>query len=365
MRTPGHRPGRSLLILALATLASCASSGARLDQPLPFRVALMPVRTKEDPNLRAATPASFPEELPRLDLKEEDVTSAIVSALNGRGFTDVRTLTYPADSTEFATKTTREQFEYWMDQAAKARADILLDVEVLYEANIEGGINEKFWLNLPLFLLGGPFCYFINDRTYDATARLQAQFYSTLAPRDRDRAAVFGFPLQVDYTGSQLDFTDRAGKNLGAYALSLVVPAGLLVRNNERIAEAVRSEALEQLADALVEQLASQQEQFKENVRLAQFSLDMESASARRTPDGKVALSAVVRRGQNYLKRYEVRCDSVAEALDGGDLSESSDREQRIEGVFAVPASDNLIQLEIEDGNQRRRSYTFRVEPSG
>jgi hypothetical protein len=144
-----------------------------------------------------------------------------------------------------------------------------------------------------------------------------------------------------------------------------VVPAGLLVRNNERIAEAVRSEALEQLADALVEQLASQQEQFKENVRLAQFSLDMESASARRTPDGKVALSAVVRRGQNYLKRYEVRCDSVAEALDGGDLSESSDREQRIEGVFAVPASDNLIQLEIEDGNQRRRSYTFRVEPSG
>jgi hypothetical protein len=329
----------------------------------------MPVTVEETEEIPEATPASDSEGLPRLTLTEEDLTSAIVSALHQRGFADVRVLTYPADSSAFQTKTDDDQFEAWLDQARGARADLLLRVKLLYEPHIEGEINEKFWLNLPLFLLGGPFCYFIDDRTYSASARLEAQFYSATAPRnpsgrtDQRRAAVLALPLQVEYTGSQLDFTDRAGRNVGAYALSLLVPAGLLTRNSEQVAEEVHDAALDELAALLLAKVATQQSEFNKNSRLASFLLDLERTTARRTSDGRVALSAAVRGiGQARLKRYAIRAGSSAEPLVEGDLTQASGPEHQIESQFSLPATESLVQLEIEDGRSNRRSYTFRVE---
>ena len=352
---------RHLSALALFALGSCASSGAKLERPLPFRVALMPVSMDPNSNLRATTPASVKEGEPQLVLVEEDVTNSIVSALKGEGFTDVYSLSYPEDSSVFDTKPDKEKFEYWMSAAESSGADILLKVKVAYEPNIEGGINEKFWLNLPLFLLGGPFCYFINDRTYEATARMVAEFYNVHAPPKGNAGEVLTIPIVVDYTGSQLDFTDRAGKNAGAYALSLLVPAGLLVRNNDRIATAVRHAALDELSQALVERVATQKGEFEMNYGLARFSLDLDTATARRRPDGSVTLTATVMpASQSKLTLYNVRCANAD--LGGDDLSDRIGPVLPIEGTFAVPADADLIQLEIEDATQKKRSYTIRIE---
>src|SRR5688572_17796002 len=311
------RTARLLALVLLPFTGACASSQRAPEGPLlPFHVALIPTEVHDTSKL-TATPSEpvYATPLPdadgddmRLDLSTAAMSRALRDEL-ARAFVRTTLLELPPAPSPLDGMGAAEREEYWQERARAAGADLLVRTRLIFDPAIDGERNEKFWLNLPLFLLGGPMCYFVGDRSYEVSARLQAEvFDASVGHAKLGDFALLTIPLYVESSEQDLRFLDRAD-GAGDYAISLLVPAGLLARETSDI----ESEMEERLPRALGRELAakvfSERAQFEQNLALGAFQLVAQAAELRSDGAGKLRVRVPVQRlaGDVELHRYELR----------------------------------------------------------
>jgi hypothetical protein len=364
---------RSVGLLVALLASACASSQRQPEgAPLPFHVALIPTEV-HDTSVPTATPSEPVYVVPAPDAVEDDMrldlsTPAVSRALRdelAQAFVRATLLELPADPATLEGKSAAEREQYWQERAAEVGADLLVRTRLLIDPAIDGDRNEKFWLNLPLFLLGGPMCYFVGDRSYRVSARLQAEVFDTSEGHaDLADFALLTIPLYVESSEHDLRFLDRAD-GAGDYAISLVVPAGLLARESSEIESELEERMPQSLGQELAAKVFSERAQFEQNLALGAFRLDSEAAEVLPAEAGRLRLRVPVRPlgAAGDLHRYELRAGGTM--LASGDLSAPrADGRCLIDDELALPAGAQFLNVRLMDARANVRSYTLRLTPT-
>ena len=223
--------------LAATTLVGCKSAQQRPTDLLPLRLVVTPV------GVDARSDASGVDGL-EMELESSAVTEALASALRSTNFVDVR-CAQPGQVDE----------SNWVEFAEDVGGDVIVKADVTYSPLITSSTNDRFYLNLPLFLLGGPACWFVNDRDYEYEATISLSFWdvahvdpsNTSLDKQKSTDGLIRDFLERD-DATSLDFLDRAG-GMGDYALSVVLPAGLVARETEEAADILAELITQRLVD--------------------------------------------------------------------------------------------------------------------
>lgn len=359
------------LVLGLLWLGACRSAPKYPEGPLlPFHVALIPTEI-HDTSVLTANPSEpvYPERSSgartddmRLELTTAEVSQALRRELE-HAFVRTTLLALPSDPARLASLSPAQRDQYWQEEARKAGADLLLRTRLSFDPAIDGARNEKFWLNLPLFLLGGPMCYFVGDRRYGLSARLQAEVFDTSEGHDAlGDYALLTIPLYVEFRDVDLRFLDRAD-GVGQYALSLLVPAGLLARETDAIEAELEERLPQDLGRELAVKVVSERSQFEQNLALGAFSLEAGAARMQPGTDGTTRVSVPVRElsSPGSLYRYELRAGETL--LAGRDFPpvSASDGRQLIDDELVLPSDARYLKVRVVDASANTRSYTLKV----
>ena len=223
------------LIALLAT--GCSSTG---DEPLPqipFHLAVVPLEP-------LPSPVRGTEGEHTLDLDGAELSAELARALSG-SFAKVTVL-------ERGAQAGTVDDSLWVGAARAVGADMMLDCSMRFDVGFVGTRNGKFWPNFSLFLLGGPACYFVNDRTYSTDAELIGEFFDlSLVYRDLyelDSGRVRLMSTDASFDRVSMDFVDRAGDHVPSYLVSLFVPAGLLAKSNTRVKRGLERKVISELS---------------------------------------------------------------------------------------------------------------------
>ncbi len=360
--------------LALAACRSTADSGER--GALPFHLAIAPFEARPDPDRPG------PEDGIRWKLDGQEAASGLAQALDGKHF--AKTTLLPASSDADPTPSVVRRNEERVEAARRAGADLLMTCDLEYAPRAKTETNDKFWLNLPLFLLGGPATWFVNDRDYQPEARLVFHVYD-IGAIDTESGSVDPLGSRdvvlvereaVDSRRTTMDFIERAGSSGQWYVVSVFWPSGFLVPRSEAASEHLAEAVVEGLCAAAATQLRAREAEILRPVS-ASFFLDSAS-SARRRADGRVELDATV-----FLKSIEVENLSTCAvyAGSGGDpvatisLEDKVLDEEQSRGTNPVyrydvaatvdaPSGAGVVRLEIKDRGrpQRVRFFTLPIE---
>jgi len=357
-------------LLLVAALAAC-SSPRRVPEasPLAFHVALIPTEI-HDTSVSTATPSepvyagapSGPDDDMRLELSTDAVSRALCDEL-GAAFVRATLLELPDDPAALAALGPVEVERYWQERAREAGADLLVRTRLLLDPSVDGGRNEKFWLNLPLFLLGGPMCYFVGDRSYALGARLQAEVFDVSEGHEvLDDYALLAIPLHVEFDEADLRFLDRAS-GAGVYALSLLVPSGLLARETASIEGELEERVPRELGRELAAQVLAERAQFEQNLTLGAFALESRSAKVERGPGGRVSVRVPVQELSRVgaLHRYELCSGSTLLASSDFSAAPASAGRRVIEAELELPDGVEYLGVRVTDGGANVRSYTLRI----
>lgn len=353
---------------ALLALCSCAASGSRAQPRLPFHVAVIPIVTHVDAQTSVAD-----DEL-RLTVDARRLELLLIDELERRCLAHATLLAAPEDAAAFASASPQERDAYWLESSVAIGADLVLECELEFRPAVEHARNEKFWLNLPLFLLGGPACYFVDDRTYRAHAALRGRLLD-LNPVVAGRADLEDglselADLEARFEATSLDFIDRTERNPAAYATSLLVPSGFLARDNQAVqqslAEHAEGELVQGLADALMEQSSALL--LAESV--ASFHLDPALRVVREGDLVRISGDVILRRGE--VERLDVwSLFAGARVVHGGfgpsrlDIATESLRHPLarfgLDAQIVVDDDVREVRLEIAEAgpNPSVRSFTF------
>src|SRR5262249_29400321 len=211
----------------------------------------------------------------------------------------------------------------------------VLECELSYAPTLQCHSNEKFWLNLPLFLLGGPACYFVDDVSYVGEAQLNGNLFDLSAIRG-DHATLEDGRAQVLHVESRfqettLDFLHRADGNVGAFAASVVVPAGFLSRENQSAGHKIALEIAAELSRGLARAVRGGSHEILVADRLAGFHLDPHYSLDLRNDVVRFQGEVVLRRAEEErMDTYSVHLgrNTVAGEFEGGvpDRADSSRR---------------------------------------
>jgi hypothetical protein len=361
---------RSLALALLLALAACRSAAPLPEgPPLPFHVALIPTEI-HDTSVLTATPSEpvYPERASaaadddmRLELSTAEVSEALRSEL-GRAFVRTTLLELP-DRALLAGLSPLARERYWQERARAAGADLLVRTRLLVDPAIDGERNDKFWLNVPLWLLlGGPLSWFVGDRSYALSARLQAEVFDASEGHESlSDYALLAIPLYAEFRGADLRLIDRAD-GLGPYALSVLVPAGLLARETSAVEAELERRLPVELGRELAAKVLSERSQLEQNLALGAFKLEAQAASLERCAEGRVRVRVPVQElaGAGTLHRYELRAgDSV---LTRGDFQSGTAGGQRlIEDEVALPPGAEFLTVRVVDAGANTRSYTLRL----
>jgi hypothetical protein len=365
------------LVAALALLApvSCAGLGHGGGGPLPFKVAMIPfdvavttesVATDDDattfePHFEAA-----------------DFVRAIRDALGTR-FADAVVLPWPPGMTveEFRRLPQAQQDDHWMKLCAEVDADLVLECDVKVPRTARYSRNEKFWLNLPVFLIGGPLCYFVKDTTFtpEGDARLGAVLHQVRPIRSGRATLANGYAevarCDVKFDGVSFDFIDRA--QVGSYFASLVVPPGLLARDNSRVCTRFAAEVSHGLAAGLAREVEASSPAILKTDNLADFFLkqDVEAVASgdELLVHGEVAIrSASAADMREYAIIYGDRRVTGVLADPEPDTLLSTGREQflriRFSKTLARQARVDRVRIELIQGGRDQIARTFTVAVS-
>jgi hypothetical protein len=370
---------RHVITLALATLlaAGCASQATEEQHPLPFHVAVIPL---EPVASDALTPTDMDgEPLPdvKLSFDPARTTKTLVAQLDGKSFTRATELGYPDDRTreEFLALPAGEQEDYWVAAAEDAGADLVLLTEFQFAPTIWSNTNNSFWLNLPLFLLGGPFCYFVDDRDYHSNVALEAQFFDVTPLRlkeasfSRKRKAQIML-LDKRVKRSDLDFWDRASGNVGHFALSLIVPAGLLATQSDGVRETLEEEIVAELAGELVDEVRLRSDLVSRGQALYDFWVDPASVQVVQAAAGSelrgrlvLELGGNAERMDSFAYRLGPNEAPTTVPFDEGTRKESlggATRDYEFKVPLGAGTLPSEVRLEFEDASaSARRRYTF------
>jgi len=359
--------------IAVAMLAAgCAANAPRSEAPLPFHVAVVPIGVPSSVETDAEGVV--------LALDSERITCDIVDELDGRVFSRASAIDLPSSvgAEEFNAWSGPERDAWTLEAARTLEADLLLEWEVDAHSPVEHESNEKFWLNLPLFLLGGPACWFVDDQTYHVDARLSG-ILSDLGPVNAGRTTLQRggsrlSDLEARVDDATLDFLDRVGGNPGQLVLSVLVPPGFLGREGARAEEALSEKVSGLLATELRNRVSDDRNRILRGERLIDFYLAAD-ASAEWDESGLHFSGEVLERlGDGMrLDRCRIEAGGVTAWFQPGPGEPAPDvGTQRIRylrnalaGDFPDVPKTSTARLELFAGgrNSVSRTYTLLVRP--
>ncbi|MFQ5654606.1 MAG: hypothetical protein ACE5GW_07735 [Planctomycetota bacterium] len=361
--------------------AGCAGRQNVALRSLPFHVAVIPVEVEE--GIRVLEGEEQQGDF-RVRLTGPEVTAALVDKLSRSCFTKATWLEYPEEMEpeEFKRQPEEEQDQHWIREAEKIHADLVLECALHYSPEIRSHTTEKFWLNLPLFLIGGPLTFFVNDREYRAPADLSATIYDLNPAYARKRAMRERgsrlLTLSSEFRSVSLDFQERAGKNVGSYLAALVVPSGLLATDSDRAKVRVKEELLRTVCRELAVRIGEKADELLFARRIASFFVNPEELRVERSQGDQIDISGavVLRRTEGVERLYEYRItagdDTVLRTFGEGvpDVERSVGGESyyryQIHEMLPLPASVDSLQVRIWEVSRgiNSRSYTFPVRPA-
>lgn len=350
----------------------CSSTGETRTLPqIPFHLAVVPLEPLQ-------APVRGTEGEHTLQLDGRKLSAELARALSG-SFARVTLLEPPPRSGPFDDPP-------WVGAARAAGADILLDCDMRYDAGFVGRRNGKFWPNLFLFLLGGPACYFVNDRTYSTDAALIGEFsdlnlvYRDLYDLDSGRVRLIS--VNADFDRVSMDFVDRAGGHVPSYLVSLFVPAGLLAKSNTRVKHGLERKMIGELCDEFARRVGQRRRDLVEAEDLVSFWFepsDEQYTVMRDDVDTVRIRGRVILRVDEEVRRmsgWRVRAGrepenaepwqafgeavSTTRRIPGGEFTLL---EYPLEATLAGLGSARTVCLELEDGHENRntRRYTFLI----
>ncbi len=367
-------------ILAAWLCAACASSEAREERPrLPFHIAIAPLSSDD---IRAEPEPDSEGNPTEMRLEPDPAWVATFSrrlaqALEQRAFARV-TLLEAGDGEA-------EGQEAWLRRdtalvrAARDRgADLLLRLEVSVQPVIREEKNSTFWVNLPLFALGGPFGWWLSDRTYFINVDVSGWFYdpralasaSLDAPLRTARSEVARASRRTERM--DLDFNERAQGDVGDYLVSFICPCGFLAGQSDDLEKELVDRIVDQLGRGFAGSVLDQGAVLERGA--APFFLDLAQSALLREPSGELVLRGTVflspTREIESLRTWNVRVDgapALVRSFDSGPPPEDDGayRRYRFEEHLGRAPEGAQVRLEIAAGERARRvrSYTFRVPP--
>jgi len=356
------------LVPVVALLAACATQ-SRAAAKLPFHVAIAPVVCQEDSSSQLAD--GTPTDL-ALAFDAEAMTARLSAAL--------------ADTCSMITRlpsatpggTTTSNTKAWIDEAHRLGADLMLVPTLRYGPRIHTALNGQFALNIPLFAIGGPFCWFVADRSYYCSARLNARLFDVTVAVSRHRQVVDNSVRLLDDTreasSATLNFLQRAD-GVMPYLLSVVCPAGLLASESGSVAASLQDDVGWQLCQAMARSLQDRATEIIET-ELVDFFLPRDRLRVA-SDGGQRALvgEVVLRVGEaNELGRLRYRAGTSG-AFRPASLQKSAPGPveaspgRRSLYSFRIPLDGpqaELVQVEVEqlDRFATRRSFTFVINAS-
>ena len=361
---------RGFLFAVVVSASACSTTSSGPASALPFRVGVIPVGHVE----REAVVS----EGVKLRLDQRALAARIAEELDDRVFTVATLLPLPEGVSPKALSgwETEARDAYWISAADAAGVDVLLEWEASFPRHVTQGINEKFWLNLPLFLLGGPACWFVNDRSYQVEARLHATFFD-LPPllagvtTLQEGGSRLG-EIDVRIEEAQLDFLDRAGKSAAWITASFFVPPGLLAKSSES-AERGLSEALAQrFAQGLADRVEDDPGRILRAEQVVDYYLTAGSRAEWSAEGTWFEGEVLVRLGDGArLEEWELEGGGVSVRAEGGvgepapDVGSQRDRYLRHRLRLLLPGAERseTVRLHLHAGgrNPTSRTYTLAV----
>jgi len=362
------------LVATLALLApvSCAGLGGGAGGSLPFKVAVIPFEVAV-----TAAPDDAKDDVYKFEpaFEPADFLSSIRDSLKAR-FADAVVLPWPAGVSieEFRRLPQIQQDEHWIKACAEADADLVLECDVKVPRRAIYTRNEKFWLNLPVFLIGGPLCYFVKDTTFtpDGEARLGAVLHQVRPIRSGRATLANGFAevarCDVRFDGVSFDFIDRA--QVGNYFASLVCPPGLLARGNDRVCQRFASEVSQGLASGLSHEIEASSSSILKTESLADFFLKPDVEAVASGQDVRVHGEVAIRSAsgadmREYVIFYGNRRVIGALTDPEPDTLLSTGREQFLKLRFSetLPRQEQVdkVRIELVQGGRDQIARTFTV----
>jgi hypothetical protein len=358
--------GRPLLWILLLLGTGCASTKTLSSAPIPFHVGIIPPTTRV---LRSD--AGTDEDADYLVVLDQDsLSQGMIRALQEGGCTRASMLQPPSslDGVQLADMAPEDRDRHWIEECKRLGVDLLIEPELSYSPRIQRKRNDRFWLNLPLFLLGGPGCYFVDDLSYLGQARIRAGVYDLHAILAERASLADGrsklTQLETRFEELSFDFMDRNGLRLSTLAASVLIPAGLLPDDRERVTLLLA----ERMQNALVRGLAQEMQAASQELILAErvASFYMEPGTSVQKEGRRVRLrgGVILERGEiERMESWNVRAGSrvASGTFSGGtsddDLSTNRQRFLRYDLDLAMDVDADAEELEVElAGVGRERS---------
>lgn len=361
-----HLLGPLLVVLA----AGCRSSaGAPEPEPLPFHVALVPLRSSLV--VEGREPGADATGM-RLEPDPARLTEAVREALASRTFVRVSLLEGvdpPAGATD-----QRDRDRLRLARARELNADLVLELELAVAPTVRHGASGNAWLDIPFFLLGGPFVWFVNDRTYRADVELRGAFYDRWALESEQRLLGDRFARVLDssasFEGLDLNFFERTRK-ANLYLLSILVPSYFLARESDTLAQNLAAEVVDRLGSSFAAGVLRRGDELVRADLTAGFHLVPAETHLEPRPGGGFRLSAtILQRADDLDELARWRVLDGRRTLDAGEFGDPAPqprgerwRAWRLERELQQPVGAETLSLELEAGTRTpvTRSYTLRV----
>ena len=366
-----------LAIAGLLLAAGCASTApVEKREPLPFHIAIAPLAAEDVRTDRKAGSEGDPTKM-RLAPDPTWIASfskKLADALQSHAF--VRVTVLDAPSGDPISRDTA-----LLSQAKDAGADLLMRLELSMQPVIREEKNGTFWVNLPLFALGGPFGWWLPDHSYLADVEVSSWFYDPRALAGQPLDAPLG-AMRSEIASARgrtdridLDFVKRAQGDVGEYFLSIVCPAGFLAVESDDLQKKLLDQVVDQLGPGLSRSVLDQGTVFERGA--APFFLDVGHSGLERDRSGAYVLRGSVllspSREIESLGSWKLRVAGAPEVVGSFEGSPAPEKDGNYERYhFEQPLGKvrvgTEVRLEIAAGERatRVRSYTFRVpaEPS-
>jgi len=336
------------LAAALCILTSGCATGGGNGPALPFRVAIAPIRVEQHAD---EGPAAF-----EVAVEPERLAARLAEELASGAFADACVIAGGAAEDEL------------VRLAVGARANLLLDCEVRVVPTVTTETNDRLWLNLVLFLIGGPLSWLVPDRTYRFDVQMVAHLH-VVDPMQDGLASLSDQRARIGYTHAQmrqidLNLIDRAGNPL-PYLASIVVPAAFLVTTSGTTRATVEECIVDALARDINAQVAALGHLIAEGGLVVRIGLEGYEV-AHEADTVRFRASAVLRPGTaTRLAHYTVR---LGEQEIAGTFDEPAERGAArgalvypIDVSFRAPVTGTHLELELVTGGRDRLRRTFCV----